>query len=408
MKASQEQQLTNAQELRQTRYDQGFDLVDILNMLWRQRWFIVVLTLVIVALVTIYVMIKPPLYRITAQIVPGITVIDNNGNVIRNVSTDDIIAWFMEKAYADVFKRDIKKLPIINAHAIHRTDSVRITYFHKDPIEGKTILNKVLNALIEGETNVFNRELNVRKNIINQKIIEENQAIEMLMVDQSRIQFVDKLKIDNEINNAKINIKMIENKLDIIRKYKSDSNSTLNKSQDEIARVNRATEEVIALRKQLVLENSDKVVLLMYSNIIQQNISLSNSLQQQVVALKKEINDLTDQEDSYLKQIDSFNAQIRDFSIDRDKLLELRSEKIKIEIEQRKSVIEFLKMKLKNLATIEINFPPSSSAKPVKPDKIKYVVLSLFAGLMMAIFAVLLRRIRTQLKTRIEENSFSQ
>ena len=202
MSENQEQHSPATPEMPHDYYENEIDLVDIFSVLWNQRWFITGVTLLFLVLALVYVFVKTPLYEISAQIVPGITDLDQNGNSVRNVSSNDIIAWFSEEAYADLFDESNERLPKVKAISIPKTDSVKLTYFHKNPSEGINILKKIVNALIHGEANDFNRELSIRKNILNQNIIEENQHIDMLAVDQNRIKFVDKLKIDNEIENA--------------------------------------------------------------------------------------------------------------------------------------------------------------------------------------------------------------
>jgi hypothetical protein len=70
----------------------------------------------------------------------------------------------------------------------------------------------------------------------------------------------------------------------------------LENSQGQLGIVNTNTKEIMALRENIVRENGDKIASLMYSNIIQQNLRFANSLHQQILALKKEINKFEDHE----------------------------------------------------------------------------------------------------------------
>jgi hypothetical protein len=101
------------------------------------------------------------------------------------------------------------------------------------------------------------------------------------------------------------------------------------------------------------------------------------------------------------------NTQIRDFILDRDNSLVLRDDEYKIDIEQRKSAIEILKMKSLNLSTIEINILPVSSERPEKPDKIKFVALAFVIGTITAFFTAFVRKLWTSVKVRIEEDALS-
>jgi len=391
MNENQQPQQIETNEVLHECYQDGFNIVDILSPLWEQRWFIAGITVLFAAAAFIYLFIRTPLYEISAQIAPGITDFDEDGEAVRKLTPNDIVAWFSEEAYVDLVDDSVDDPPEIKAKIIPRTNSVRLVFFYKNPAEGEKFLSNILHGIIQSKEKFSNRELNLRKSILEQKINAEKQEINMLLLDQKRINSVDRLKINNEIENAENKIKLLEKKNDIVRKNRNDVQLALESSKNKIRNINKNTHEMMAIREQMVKEDADKVQLLMYSNIIQQNISFANNLQEQLLDLKKEIHELIGRENDHKKQIDYLETQIRSYKLDRDELNSIRDNEIQIDIENSKITIETLKLKLMNLSTIEINILPVSSKKPEKPNKVIVILMGFLLGIVIAIFIAYLR-----------------
>jgi len=392
-------------ELPHDYYEDEIDLVDIFSVLWRQRWFIAGVTMFFVALAVIYVFVKTPLYQVTAQISPGITGYDRSGNALYKNSPDDIIAWFSEKIYAESLGENEEDLPEINAKAVSKTDSVKIDYYCKDPTEGNSTLSTIIDSLAEDGAKSFKRELNVQKNILEQKIHEKTKTINILMLDQDRIKSIDQIKINNQIENTNARIILLNKKIETIRKNRVNAQNVLENSKKKIDSVNKNTEEIMALRQQMITDDADKIALLMYSNIIQQNISFANSLQRQTLDLKKEVNIIIDAENDHVKQIDYFKTQILDLKLDRDESMVLRNKEAALDIEQQKIDIQVLKSKISNLSIIQIIKAPVRSNQSVKPDKLKIVMLSFIIGIFLAVLLSFLRNFWINNKVRITEKA---
>jgi len=123
----------------------------------------------------------------------------------------------------------------------------------------------------------------------------------------------------------------------------------------------------------------------MYSNIIQQNINYTNSLQDQILGLNQQINDYIAHE----------------FKVDRDESLALREKEINIQIEKAKSEIKTLKIKLNNLTTIEILKTPISSENPENPNKIKIITIALVASIFLSVILSFLKNFWVNNKAKI-------
>jgi len=378
------------QDLKNEQFDIHYDeinLVDIFGVIWKQRWLILCFIMLFVSIAFLYVLLKPPLYEITAQVSPGITNFDKNGSAYRNFSSNNIAAWFSEKAYYNIFPEDKEDILEIEARLIPKTDIVNIVYYSKDPKEGKVVIGKILNEIQNGGKTYFKKALNVGKKDIELVIDERSQEINEIMVEKDKLKNIEKEKIGNAIKKINIDISLLKKKIKTIRSKKLDSQVALENTIKKIKSISKNTETTKKLRDQMIEEGADKIALLMYSNIIQQDIGYTADLQSQLFQLQKELNDYVDQESIQKNKIESLNNKIFELKIDRDKAISLHDKKLKIKIEIKEKIIKNLRMKAKNISAIEIISHPKSSKIPVKPNKWMIVAIFFISG---AFFAIVL------------------
>ena len=79
--------------------DDFLSLAQILNILWRRRVMIVLLTLLGLAAGIGYGIVVKPLYRATATVRPGITNFMANGNPERSWRIKDVVRWYRRSMY---------------------------------------------------------------------------------------------------------------------------------------------------------------------------------------------------------------------------------------------------------------------------------------------------------------------
>ena len=77
----------------------GLSLNDILNILWRRKSLIIVISLAGAALGIVYGMLVTPLHLATATVQPGITRYDANALPVREWPIKDIEQWFRGGRY---------------------------------------------------------------------------------------------------------------------------------------------------------------------------------------------------------------------------------------------------------------------------------------------------------------------
>lgn len=79
-------------------------LASILNILWRRRLIVVLLTLAGLVAGIVYVAITDPLYRAVATVRPGITSYSESGNPQRTWQLKDIVRWYRRGLYGEGVK----------------------------------------------------------------------------------------------------------------------------------------------------------------------------------------------------------------------------------------------------------------------------------------------------------------
>ncbi len=82
-------------------FEDEIDLVDLVGVLWRRRWLMLGIIVVIVGLAIVYCFVATPKYEIISQISPGITGFDEKGNPVRDLSAKDIQTWFEKEGYLE-------------------------------------------------------------------------------------------------------------------------------------------------------------------------------------------------------------------------------------------------------------------------------------------------------------------
>lgn len=270
-----------------------------------------------------------------------------------------------------------------------------------------------------------------------QKLAVDQQTLqyEILKLEKNLEQIpIERTRLNNRIAKARNNMKVLKTKLASIEKNKTLAKEAAASIKGRIDRVNSNTEELMQLRQSTLTGNADQLALLMYSNIIQQNISFAINLQRRIEELGKEINRYIDEEAVKTKEIDDLRIEISDLKIRRDQELPMKEESIKknllkskaalektvkdaeikvqelkvkrnqeltIKTENLKDQIETLKTKLSTLTPLEVNQPPISTPEPVNPAKIKIVALAVVLGGFLAVLAAFLTEFWVKNRARV-------
>ena len=280
------------------------ELIDLLRVVWKWKWFIIAFTVACAIAAGIISFSMPEIYEVSVIIEPGVIDIDPNGKPVYLDSPSNIKSKIDSQAYnRRIFER-----------------------LHEDPrelhLEFKTTLPKDSNTLkISLEAEDTNKGIQALS-ILFQEIVKEYQH------------YIDSRK--SELDEA---IAMNKRQLDVSAAGKKHL-------EKEIDTVKTITDSIIEERNMLLqkgVSNPDKLSLLVYTNVIQQNIVHSNALTTQLAGLMAKI-------------------------------------------ETIKSKIETLKIKKDAIENIRFIQKPQSSIYPVKPKKKLNTALAGIVGLFISIF----------------------
>ena len=456
-----------SQKERESIREDEIDLVDLVGVLWRRRWLMLGTVVVIVGLAIAYCFTATPKYEITAQLTPGITRFDDRGNPARDLSAKDIQTWFEKESYREglvsLLGND-ESPPRLTASTTQQARLVTVSFYWPDTKKGKQLLKSVVDNFINRGSKSI-QQITASCRSIEQEIFALNKEIEQISIERERLkdkvqnvqqklfvgqrsieQDIHKLKkdlehipieqtlINNQIALAKNKVKLLNAEIASIKKNRDLAKKAFALIRERINGVNSNTEELIKLRLTLNPGDSDKIALLMYSNIIQQNIGYATNLQRRSEDLEKEINQYIVEKAAKSKEIDDLNIEIQDLQIKRDKELLMEELKLKkniltleakltktikdaeVEIQEYKvkhnqelnlkadnlqEQIHTLKTRLAALTPLEVVQPPFSSKKPVKPAKIKILAIAIVLGGFLAVLVAFLTEFWVKNRSRV-------
>jgi LPS O-antigen subunit length determinant protein (WzzB/FepE family) len=374
-------------------YEDEIDLTELVAVLWRRRWFMLGVLVVIVGLGIAYCLLATPKYEISAQVMPGITDFKQNGEPIREWSAKDLATWFQDGVYTaslSSYLREGEDVPEIDAKTGRQATFVSLTLNWSDPARGKEILKSVLGELEKSGAQSVKQGIALSARMIEQSMEKARQDKERILLERKRL--------DDDIQNAKGDIQVLNEELDSVGKNAAQSEKVISRMREQVEDVNRNTKELIQLRSEIITADSDKFALLMYSNIIQQNITYLATLEERVASLDREINEYRVQEAAKNEDIAKLKLRIDDLVMTRDRELPLKA----AELDQE---IQTLQTRLETLSPVEIVQPPFSSIEPVRPAKKKIMAVALALGGFAAILGAFLREFWVKNRDKISAGS---
>jgi len=375
-------------------YEDEIDLADLAGVLWRRRWLMLGIIICFVCTAVAYCFITTPLYEIFAQLRPGITGFDDKGNPVQDWTPKDIESWFAQGGYSESLSGqmgDNASVPVIKAVSNRQAKVVTVSLYWPDRKQGRQILASAIDALTStGGSSGIQEQLVVSRRQIEQAIHKTESELEHIPIEHGRL--------DDQIVREKNRIQVIETELETIKKDRAQTREVIERNRAQIDTINQNTAKLMQLRQQMVTGESDKFALLMYSNIIQQNLTYVAGLEQRVAAMEKELNNYQVKEAEKSNEINSTQIEIKDLQVKREEELSIKEANL-----QKR--MHTLKAKLDALLPVEVVQSPFSSQSPVKPDKKKIVVIAFALGCFMALVTAFLREFWVKNRERISMQS---
>lgn len=377
--------------------EEEIELMDIINVLWKRKWLIIIGTLSCMVTVGIISFLLMPVYEISALVQPGKLLVQDEYGRFEEVVIEkpqQVANRVNEKTYDHIIAKELKikldELPEIEAETIKDTSLIKIWTKNHDIERGIAILSKILQFIrkdidekIDAEIKSIEISISNLENSIKSKELlikdKENEIKSKRFEIQSRE--IEKSKVNQEIFSTRNKVKISEERMKTLTEEMKEVKGRIDRLEEEQRKALKATNDVNAIG------------MLLYSNEIQNNLRYYNSLEERLSAEKVNFENLqytikAKEED--LKQLDTQISQINNL-ID---MLRNDIDKLRTEIENIKNQISLLKEKKRRIDYTKIIKSPTPSIHPVFPKKkLMVAVAGILSGMLFSFLAFFLEYI---------------
>ena len=331
--------------------DDFFDLAEVLKVIWNWKFIILAGTLVIAVIVAIISINTEKIYRAEMTIRPGNLAIGERGDIVHIDSSENLSAMINTGTFDDKILEYLRSdgfndLPdnfLFETYIPRGSETIKIVYETSNTKMGIKALNYLVDCLTE----------------LYEKLVLHYRKKHEMRVDE----------INNTVNNLKL-LKNSENK------NIENINSRIAELKKEIEFSNENTKKLSQERHKFISGPSQEdniLQALIYSNTIQQNLSLTNTY-------RGELNDFLQQRETILQKISEYDRQIS------AAMIEIENETFNRDI----------------ITNINVIQPPIFGVNPVKPKIKLRILLAIIAGLFFMTFFTFL------LDTISKKNSHSK
>jgi len=345
---------------------EGIELMDYLEVLWRKKWLIVIPTLLLMIAAGMISFLITPVYEIDSIISPCKSIPKSyqmGFEEILFVSPKELAGRINQKVYVKGISEEMgiemSDVPNVKAEVPDNSDLVRVTLRHKNLNLGKEVLEHLISQIKKEMDERIDRELkDIDMDIawIQRQIEEMRMDIDSQHIEKKRLQ---------EMISSKKNILMIS----------KEREEAISKEKEE---VKKKVGELEKNRKKLLSwESSQESILslLLYSNEIQNNFRYSNELDRM-------LNDEKINQEKLDLEIQHSKGQV--------KLIDNEIKKLEGRISGTEVQMELLEEEKQRIEPVQLIKPPTSSLKPVAPNKKLNMaltgILSLFFFTTLAFF----------------------
>ena len=353
-------------------YDE-IELIDILNVIWKRKWLIILPTLFCVIAAGVISFLLPKKWEVDAIIQPSRLFVQNQQGEFQEVvvtNPNQIAGQINEDSYdrliAAELNVDLTKFPQLKAQTLRNTNLVRVSIREEDVQMGKSVLLSLFKHLkIE-----LDKKVDVEMKGIDTKITENENLIKLKelnikdALNEIKLEEIEKNKIRQEILSS-------ENKLKISEEREKNILEEMKTVKQRIDEIEAQQKEALAQKK----EESEAISLLLYSNEVQNNFRYFNILDEKL-SNEKIIRENLDLSIKERKE----SIKISDTQIEK---LKIGIDKIKNEMDNTKNDISLLRERKGQIDYAQLIKEPTSSLYPVSPRKKLNVVIAGILGLMI-------------------------
>jgi len=414
-------------EPQQTQYPQNYppyedeiNLIDYLRVLWKWKWLIIAGTLICAIIAAVISLQMPEVYEISTVIEPGVIGVDNSGSYTY-MNSKNISGKINEGTY----NNSIKKLLNINSSKTNLqfkadvgkfTNQIRISAECKGKdvdlgLEASreliTIISDDYKKVVEQRKNNYNKQIAEKQNEISVIETQERKDIdEQILLKQNEIRKTEvqwRRDTDKQVTLKLNNIKKKRNQIKLQQEILETARQRIKELELEAKKIKNNTERIIKQRDVLLKDSraKDDISLLLYATTIQQNVTYSIRLGNQIYSLRtnvqvKEANIeelkidtgfiTTKIEEFKLRRTEGLQAKTDNIKAEIEKLKLRKTEGLQAEIDDIKTQINALTSEKENISNIKVIQNPEVSSAPVKSKKKQIVLLSVVVGLFFMIF----------------------
>jgi capsular polysaccharide biosynthesis protein len=308
------------------------ELIDILNIIWKRKWLIIIPTLLFAIIAGVISFLLPPKWEVDAIILPSkflVQTAQGQFDEVVVVDPQQIAGQINKATYNNIIAAelniDIEKFPKLRAENLRDTKLVRISIKEKDVEKAKSILNSLFAHL--------KRQLDTKVDI------------EMKGIDsQIKSRKIKKPRIEKEI-------KAYKNKLNIVKQRKTEIEKEISNVRKRIEALEK--EQRLDLKRENRSE-AESLAMLLYSTTIQQSLTYINTLSELLSRKKNEEEDINIEIENKKERIKQLENEI-------------------VNLNERKGRMDYAQL-IKE---------PTSSVNHISPKKTIIILVSSILGLMI-------------------------
>ena len=323
----------NSHEVNHSGCEDEISLIDLIRVIWKWKWFVIAGTLVCAVAAALISFQLPEVYEITMSIEPGIIGVDSVGNF----QPLDNPANIGRKINEGIYNRQI--IDRLNINSLKRAFKFKTKVLKNDKF-----------IKIRSQWEERNVDLGLKA------------STELFLVLAGEYQeLVEQKKggYANLITMKKNEIKRVEAR----EKLLQANHGNIGKKKEELAKVlkiNMKNIEDISRERDFIKKNrsaTDKMTLLLYATVAQQNMLYFNQLNNQLYDLNYQEQETKQRIEELAKDLDDINLQLNN-------------------LKQEQGVIR----------NIQILQAPEVSSYPVKPKKDVIIAVAAMLGFLVFLF----------------------
>ena len=261
--------------------------LQLFDILWGQKVVILLTILVFLAGALADIFLTTPLYEVKMQIRPGITQYEDDfKKPARSWTVDDLVTWINNQYYRPLFPSDGNEkeaLPRIRGTKAG-AQMVTLSLLAADPKAGQAVLDRIMTAWVQHYVSQGNDQS------IAAAKLSLQEAIQSLEDQKRQVDEVEEKNLELNMKERQRKVKVQEEEIILVRERRQANEKALQQlEQREVATIAN-TSQLVASRNGFVAKGKTQdLAFLVYSNIIQQNVSFMTQLQERITNLQKNI-----------------------------------------------------------------------------------------------------------------------